>query len=102
MAYVLPRDGKVGANVISTGNSEIDKKMGGGIPMRSLTLIEGQPAAGKSVLSQQMIWGSLNDRRKTLLYTTENTGKDLCPADAKPQPGYFGPSPSGQPQDIPH
>ncbi len=75
MAYVLPRDGKVGANVISTGNSEIDKKMGDGIPMRSLTLIEGQPAAGKSVLSQQMIWGSLNDRRKTLLYTTENTVK---------------------------
>ena len=28
MAYVLPRDGKVGANVISTGNSEIDKEDG--------------------------------------------------------------------------
>ncbi|MCH8206378.1 MAG: hypothetical protein IH956_05180, partial [Chloroflexi bacterium] len=41
--------------VVSTGNVEIDKKMGGGIPVGSMTLIEGESDSGKSVLSQQMI-----------------------------------------------
>lgn len=64
-------------NVISTGNSEIDKKLGGGIPRGSLTLIEGQSDAGKSVLTQQMVWGSLNNKFTVSMYTTENTIKSL-------------------------
>lgn len=62
---------------ISTGNSEIDKKMGGGIPVSSLTLIEGNSDSGKSVLTQQMIWGSLKDNHRVTLFTTENTVKSL-------------------------
>ena len=64
-------------SIISTGHPEIDKKLGGGIPIGSLTLIEGQSDAGKSVLCQQMIWGSLNGGFKVLLFTTENTVKSL-------------------------
>jgi flagellar protein FlaH len=64
-------------NVISTGHGEIDKKLGGGIPIGSLTLVEGQSDAGKSVLCQQMIWGSLKDDFKVVLFTTENTVKSL-------------------------
>lgn len=63
--------------VITTGNRELDKKMGGGIPLGSLTLIEGDSGAGKSVLSQQMIHGSLNDEYRVTLFTTENTVKSL-------------------------
>jgi archaeal flagellar protein FlaH len=63
--------------VVSTGNSEIDKKLGGGIPLSSLTLIEGDSDSGKSVLSQQMIWGSLYDGANVVLYTTENTFKSF-------------------------
>ena len=63
--------------VISTGNSEIDKKMGGGIPAGSLILIEGQSDSGKSVLTQQLIWGSLYDGFGVVLYTTENTIKSF-------------------------
>jgi len=63
--------------VISTGNSEIDKKMGGGIPAGSLILIEGQSDSGKSVLTQQLIWGSLYDGFNVVLYTTENTIKSF-------------------------
>ena len=63
--------------VISTGNAEIDKKMGGGIPAGSLILIEGQSDAGKSVLAQQLIWGSLYDQFEVVLYTTENTIKSF-------------------------
>lgn len=63
--------------VVSTGNVEIDTKMGGGIPVGSLTLIEGHSHSGKSVLAQQMIWGSLHDGFQLSLFTTENTVKSL-------------------------
>jgi flagellar protein FlaH len=63
--------------LISTGNGEIDKKIGGGLPPGSLTLIEGQSDAGKSVLTQQFIWGSLNNGMRMALYTTENTTASL-------------------------
>lgn len=66
-------------DVISTGHAEIDKKLGGGIPVGSLILIEGESDAGKSVLCQQMIWGSLKNDIKVILYTTENTVKSLVP-----------------------
>ena len=59
--------------IVSTGNSGIDEKLGGGIPVGSLTLIEGQSASGKSVLMQQFIWGSLWTSYKVVLYTTERT-----------------------------
>ncbi len=66
-------------DTISTGHPEIDKKLGGGIPVGSLVLVEGQSDAGKSVFCQQMIWGSLNSKVKTVLFTTENTVKSLVP-----------------------
>lgn len=64
-------------DVISTGQPEIDKKLGGGIPVSSLILVEGQSDAGKSVLCQQMIWGSLHNDFNVLLFTTENTVKSI-------------------------
>ncbi|HOG45595.1 MAG TPA: ATPase domain-containing protein [Anaerolineae bacterium] len=64
-------------SVVSTGNMEIDNKMGGGIPIGSLTLIDGHSHAGKSVLSQQMMWGSLYDGFRLAFFTTENTVKSL-------------------------
>lgn len=65
------------SRIISTGNDELDKKIGGGIPLRSLSLIEGQPDSGKSVLTQQMIWGSLRNNLTAMVFTTENTMKSL-------------------------
>jgi flagellar protein FlaH len=65
--------------IISTGHPEIDKKLGGGLPIGSLTLVEGESDAGKSVLCQQMIWGSLKEGYKAILFTTENTTKSLVP-----------------------
>ena len=62
---------------ISTGNTEFDRKMGGGIPLGSLTLVEGQSDAGKSVLVQQLTWGALRDGLRVLFYTTENTTRSL-------------------------
>jgi flagellar protein FlaH len=62
---------------ITSGNVELDKKMGGGIPEGSLTLIEGQSDAGKSVLVQQLTWGALREGFRVLFYTTENTTRSL-------------------------
>jgi archaeal flagellar protein FlaH len=59
--------------IISTGQPEINKKLGGGIPVKSLILIEGQSDAGKSVLCQQITWGSLNSGFRVVMFTTENT-----------------------------
>lgn len=65
------------STVISTGSRAIDDKMGGGVPLGSLTLIEGDSHAGKSVLAQQMTWGSLHDGFQLALFTSENTVKSL-------------------------
>jgi flagellar protein FlaH len=63
--------------VISSGNREVDDKMGGGVPYGSLTLIEGDSHSGKSVLCQQMMWGSLCGGVRLACFTTENTVKSL-------------------------
>ena len=62
---------------VSTGNDELDKKIGGGIPSNTLTIVEGQPDSGKSVLLQQMVWGSLRNSYNVAMFTTENSIKSL-------------------------
>jgi len=64
-------------NILSSGNSEIDKRLGGGIPLGSLTLIEGENDTGKSVLCQQFTYGGLMQGHRIAYYTTENTIKSL-------------------------
>ena len=59
--------------LVCTGNKELDKSIGGGIPYRTLMLMEGQSASGKSTLSQQLIWGALTAGENAALYTTEQT-----------------------------
>ena len=44
---------------ISTGSDYIDKVMRGGIPLGSVTLIEGPSGSGKSVLCQHIVAGAL-------------------------------------------
>lgn len=60
-------------NVILSGNAELDSKMGGGIPVGSLTLIEGNSGSGKSVLTQQLISGALDGGLKVALFTNEDS-----------------------------
>ena len=70
---LLREKAKALRTVVSTGSGELDSKMGGGVPLGSLTLIEGHSGAGKSVLVQQMMWGSLYDGFDLALFTSENT-----------------------------
>ena len=63
--------------VVSTGSDELDGKIGGGIPLGSLSLIEGGSHSGKSVFAQQLLWGSLRDGYRVSMFTSENTVKTL-------------------------
>lgn len=61
-------------NIISTGNEEIDRQFGGGIPAPSLVFIEGEHGTGKSAISAQIMQGLL-DSKKNILCIIENTVK---------------------------
>lgn len=64
--------------LIVTGVSEVDEKLGGGIPVGSLVLIEGHSDAGKSVLCQHLAHGSLvTTGVPVVYYSTENTIRSL-------------------------
>jgi len=59
--------------VISAGNDDIDQRIGGGIPYKTLMLLEGESASGKSTWAQQLLWGALNSGENAALYTSEQT-----------------------------
>ncbi len=63
--------------ILSTGKKEIDKKIADGLPLGSLTLIEGENDTGKSVLTQQIMWGAMQQGLNVDLYTTELTVKSF-------------------------
>ncbi|UUX91820.1 ATPase domain-containing protein [Methanoplanus endosymbiosus] len=63
--------------ILSTGNPELDKKLADGLPLESLTLIEGENDTGKSVITQQIIWGAMKASLSVDLYTSENTSKSF-------------------------
>ena len=60
--------------IISTGNEEIDRQFGGGIPSPSFVFIEGEHGTGKSAISAQLMQGLLTSK-KNLLCVIENTVK---------------------------
>ena len=64
-------------DIVTTGSTEIDKKLGGGIPIGSLVLLEGQSDSGKSVLSQHFSHGAVTSGMSVAYYTSENTVKSL-------------------------
>ncbi len=51
----------------------LERILGGGIPMSSLTLVEGDSSSGKSVLCQHFAYGSLSDRHSVAYLTSEHT-----------------------------
>jgi len=77
MAFMADLVGGEDRHILSTGNSELDKKIADGLPLESLTLIEGENDTGKSVLTQQITWGALKQGHSVDLFTTENTSKSF-------------------------
>ncbi|OPY35391.1 MAG: flagellar accessory protein FlaH [Methanoregula sp. PtaU1.Bin051] len=77
MASIADLMGGDDKQIVSTGNSELDKKIADGLPLQSLTLIEGENDTGKSVLTQQIMWGAMKQGLSVDLYTTESTTKSF-------------------------
>ena len=68
---VLRKTGNITKPIV-TGQPMLDKRaLAGGIPVGSLTLIEGSSASGKSVLTQQLMGGSLFSGHQAACFTSE-------------------------------
>jgi flagellar protein FlaH len=63
-------------NIMKFSNPELDRRIGG-LPLPSLTLIEGPNDSGKSILSQQITYGALSSGFDVLYITTEDTSKGV-------------------------
>lgn len=55
---------------LSTGSDALDAILGGGIPMRSVTVVAGEPGSGKTVFTLQVLFHHARQRRKCLYFTT--------------------------------
>lgn len=55
--------------IVSTGNDEVDRHLGGGLPLPILMLMEGKSGSGKSVLSAQFMKGFLEKGMSVMLFT---------------------------------
>lgn len=60
--------------IVSTGNEEIDRQFGGGLPSPSLVFIAGEHGTGKSALTAQTMVG-LTASKKRVMCIIENTVK---------------------------
>lgn len=58
--------------IIPTGNDEVDRKLGGGLPLPIMMLIEGDTGTGKSVLCAQFMNGLLKQGMRVMLFTNNN------------------------------
>jgi flagellar protein FlaH len=63
--------------LIGVGVMDIDKRLGGGLPPNSLTLVEGDPDAGKSIVVQQLTFGALKEGFNASLFLSESNSRSF-------------------------
>ena len=67
----------VDSSFVSTGNRLLDNKLGGGVPLSGLTLVEGGTSTGKSVLCQHFAYAAFTNDFGAVYFTTQNSTKGL-------------------------
>ncbi len=72
MSFLDPDD----ENILELHNPELDRKLGG-LPLPSLTLMEGPNDSGKTIVAQQIAYGALESGKSVLFISTEDTVKGL-------------------------
>ena len=67
--------------LIKTGEKlpALEQKMGGGLPLGTVTLAAGAASSGKSTLCQHFLYGALVGGYGAALYTSEASAHDLLP-----------------------
>ena len=73
----MTRDIPAVEGYISTNNRELDNAFGGGLPIPSLVLVEGNNDSGKTVISQQFLYGAIHGGLDATVLTTENTTRSF-------------------------
>jgi circadian clock protein KaiC len=70
---------KISNERIKTGIRNFDEILFGGVPKGSLTVLAGTPGAGKTILSQQIVFHNASVKSKVLIFQTlsEPTAKTL-------------------------
>jgi len=63
--------------LFAVGVMDIDKRLGGGLPAKSITLVEGDPDAGKSVVIQQLGFGALKEGFKVDVFLAESSAREF-------------------------
>ena len=78
-SYQRPLDDLESQDQIHTADrlTPLEKVMGGGITLGTLTLIEGATSAGKSVICQHLAYGALTDGHAVAYFTSEHTPHGL-------------------------
>jgi circadian clock protein KaiC len=55
---------------LSTGSAAFDRILDGGLPVRSTTVVAGEPGAGKTLFALQMLFNLARQGKKALYFTT--------------------------------
>src|SRR5205807_6644538 len=55
---------------LSTGSAAFDRILGGGLPVRSLSMVAGEPGAGKTLFALQVLFHLARQGKKGLYFTT--------------------------------
>src|SRR5437868_4014826 len=55
---------------LSTGSPAFDRILGGGLPVRSLSMVAGEPGAGKTLFALQVLFHLGRQGKKGLYFTT--------------------------------
>lgn len=56
--------------MLSTGSADLDSILGGGLPQRSVSVIAGEPGAGKTIFALQVLFHHAKQGKKCLYLTT--------------------------------
>ena len=59
-----------GLERLATGSPALDRILGGGLPLRSVVVIAGEPGAGKTLFALQMLFHLARQGKKGLYFTT--------------------------------
>jgi len=63
--------------LIIMGVMDVDKRLGGGLPLDTITLIEGDPESGKSVVVEQLAFNALKAGLKVVAFLSESTPREF-------------------------
>jgi len=55
---------------LSTGSGPLDTILGGGLPVRSVTVVAGEPGSGKTVFTLQALFHHARQGKKCLYFST--------------------------------